>query len=63
MRVGEVSAELPPAPPSAAAYDCRNNRLMLAAIEQIRPAIDEAIDRHGPSRVGVVLGTSTSGNR
>ena len=61
VRVGEVSAELPPSPPSAAAYDCRNNRLMLAAIEQIRPAIDEAIDRHGCSRIGVVLGTSTSG--
>jgi 3-oxoacyl-[acyl-carrier-protein] synthase I len=61
VRVGEVSAELPAAPPSAAAYDCRNNRLMLAAIEQIRPAIDEATDRHGCSRIGVVLGTSTSG--
>jgi 3-oxoacyl-[acyl-carrier-protein] synthase-1 len=61
VRVGEVTAELPSSPPSAAAYDCRNNRLMLAAIEQIRPAVDEAIDRHGCSRIGVVLGTSTSG--
>jgi 3-oxoacyl-[acyl-carrier-protein] synthase-1 len=61
VRVGEVSAELPLSPSSAVAYDCRNNRLMLAAIEQIRPAIDEAIGRHGCSRVGVVLGTSTSG--
>jgi 3-oxoacyl-[acyl-carrier-protein] synthase-1 len=56
-----VTVALPSSPPSAASYDCRNNRLMLAAIVQIRAAIDEAIRRHGRSRVGVVLGTSTSG--
>lgn len=61
VHVGKVTAELPPSPPSAAAYDCRNNRLMLAAILQIRSAIDEAICRHGPARIGVVLGTSTAG--
>jgi 3-oxoacyl-[acyl-carrier-protein] synthase I len=61
VRVGEVTVALPSSPPSAASYDCRNNRLMLAAIAQIRATIDEAIRRHGPSRVGVVLGTSTSG--
>ena len=61
VRVGEVTVALPSSPPSAASYDCRNNRLMLAAIVQIRAAIDEVIRRHGPSRVGVVLGTSTSG--
>jgi len=61
VRVGEVTVALPSSPPSAASYDCRNNRLMLAAIVQIRAAIDEAIRRHGRSRVGVVLGTSTSG--
>ena len=32
VRVGEVAVALPPSPPPAAAYDCRNNRLMLAAI-------------------------------
>jgi 3-oxoacyl-[acyl-carrier-protein] synthase I len=61
VHVGEVTAALPSSPSSAASYDCRNNRLMLAAIEQIRATINEAIDRHGPARVGVVLGTSTSG--
>jgi 3-oxoacyl-[acyl-carrier-protein] synthase I len=61
LRVGEVTVALPPSPPSAAAYDCRNNRLMLAAVLQIRQAIDEAIGRHGSSRIGVILGTSTSG--
>jgi 3-oxoacyl-[acyl-carrier-protein] synthase I len=61
VRVGEVTAALPSSPSSAASYDCRNNRLMLAALEQIRAEIEQAIGRHGPSRVGVVLGTSTSG--
>jgi 3-oxoacyl-[acyl-carrier-protein] synthase-1 len=61
VRVGEVAVALPPSPPPAAAYDCRNNRLMLAAILQIRDAIDQAIRRHGPSRIGVILGTSTAG--
>jgi 3-oxoacyl-[acyl-carrier-protein] synthase-1 len=61
VRVGEVALDLPALPPAAEAYDCRNNRLMLAAIAQIRPRIDEAIDRFGRSRIGVVLGTSTSG--
>jgi 3-oxoacyl-[acyl-carrier-protein] synthase-1 len=39
----------------------RNNRLALAALAQIRPAVDAAIARYGPDRVGVVVGTSTSG--
>jgi 3-oxoacyl-[acyl-carrier-protein] synthase I len=39
----------------------RNNQMALAALAQIRPAVDEAIARFGPDRIGVVLGTSTSG--
>lgn len=39
----------------------RNNALAAAALAQIRPAVDAAIARCGPSRVAVVLGTSTSG--
>jgi 3-oxoacyl-[acyl-carrier-protein] synthase I len=59
---GRVMASLDLAPPKAlAAYDCRNNRLLLAALAQIRPAIDAARERFGAARVGVVLGTSTSG--
>jgi 3-oxoacyl-[acyl-carrier-protein] synthase-1 len=40
---------------------CRNNRLMLAALDQIAPAIEETAERYGRHRVAVVLGTSTSG--
>lgn len=39
----------------------RNNQLALVALAQIRPAVDEAIARFSPARVGVVIGTSTSG--
>ncbi|MFJ3056658.1 beta-ketoacyl-[acyl-carrier-protein] synthase family protein [Herbaspirillum sp. NPDC087042] len=39
----------------------RNNRLMLAALAQIREQADAAIARYGAHRVAVVLGTSTSG--
>jgi 3-oxoacyl-[acyl-carrier-protein] synthase-1 len=63
LRVGTVSSELAPLPPTLAAYDSRNNRLLAAALAQIRPQVDAAVARHGAARVGVVLGTSTSGIR
>ncbi len=59
---GSVKAPLDIAPPeSLAYYDCRNNRLLLAALAQIRSAIEAARERFGAGRIGVVLGTSTSG--
>jgi 3-oxoacyl-[acyl-carrier-protein] synthase-1 len=39
----------------------RNNQLALAALAQIRPAINSAIERYGNERIGIVIGTSTSG--
>lgn len=60
--VGSVVTPLELAPPAnLARYDCRNNRLLLAALAQIAPAVDAARERHGAHRIGVVLGTSTSG--
>ena len=60
--VGRVSAPLDIAPPpELARYDCRNNRLLLRALAQIGAEIEDARERHGPARIGVVLGTSTSG--
>jgi len=35
--------------------------MMLGALLQIEEAIDETIDRYGPTRVGIILGTSTGG--
>lgn len=48
---------------AAAAFDCRNNRLAQLAVRQDR--FDEAVagarSRHGAARVGLFVGTSTSG--
>ncbi|MBU9280560.1 beta-ketoacyl-[acyl-carrier-protein] synthase family protein [Burkholderia multivorans] len=60
--VGRAVSTLDVAPPATLAhFDCRNNRLLLAALAQIRPGIDAAIERYGSRRIGVVIGTSTSG--
>lgn len=50
-------------PADLAAYDCRNNRLAWLALQQdgFAEAVRQAVERFGPSRVGVFLGTSTSG--
>ncbi|WP_431855364.1 beta-ketoacyl-ACP synthase [Azospirillum sp.] len=59
--VGSVDAPLPPVPAGLETYDCRNNRLLLLALEQVRDAVEAAAKRHGRHRVAVVMGTSTSG--
>jgi 3-oxoacyl-[acyl-carrier-protein] synthase I len=61
--VGRCDDALPEIGESLQIYDCRNNRLLLAALSQIRPSVEYAIERLGSSRIGVVLGTSTSGVR
>lgn len=60
-RVGKVTMPLRDWPSTWPEFDCRNNRLFLTALEQIRPACDAAVARYGSGRVGIVLGTSTSG--
>lgn len=42
-------------------YQSRNNALALTALAQIRSQTEQAVASHGPTRVAVVLGTSTSG--
>ena len=59
--VGRAEGELPAIPAALAPYASRNNQLLLAALAQIRPALDEALATFGPARVGLVLGTSTAG--
>ncbi|KND61947.1 3-oxoacyl-[ACP] synthase FabV like [Candidatus Burkholderia verschuerenii] len=60
--LGRVTAPLSLAPPEhLSPYDCRNNRLLLAALAQIVDAIEHARERFGAHRIGVVIGTSTSG--
>ncbi len=45
------------------AYDCRNNRLAQLCLEQdgFADAVEAAKDKYGAARIGVFLGTSTSG--
>lgn len=61
LALGAVPGALPPVGQLAAHHRSRNNALVLAAMAQIRPAVQAAVARHGASRVGVVVGTSTSG--
>ncbi|MGH8378686.1 MAG: beta-ketoacyl-[acyl-carrier-protein] synthase family protein [Gammaproteobacteria bacterium] len=61
VQVAAVREELPVIPPVFAAYNSRNNRLLQAAVGQIRPQIDAAMDHFSSARIGIVLGTGTSG--
>jgi 3-oxoacyl-[acyl-carrier-protein] synthase-1 len=59
--VGAVRTALPPLRAELAAFDCRNNRLLAAALNQIAPAVERLAARIGPTRIAVLIGTSTSG--
>ena len=62
--VGRVSGlEDMPVRADLAAYDCRNNRLAQLGLEQgnFTEAVTVARQRYGRERIGVFLGTSTSG--
>lgn len=59
--LGLVRGELPEVPEALAEYTSRNARLLLAAAGQIAAPIAELKARYGAARIGVVLGTSTSG--
>jgi 3-oxoacyl-[acyl-carrier-protein] synthase-1 len=61
LPLGCVRDVLPPVGHLPLRHRSRNNALALAALAQIRPAVDAAIARYGADRVGVVVGTSTSG--
>ena len=61
LPLGLVDSRLPSMMQWPLAHRSRNNQLALAALQQIRPAVNAAIARFGPDRVGVVVGTSTSG--
>lgn len=60
-RVAELEAVALPAP--LARFTCRNNCLAELALRSdgFGEAVLAARERHGPARIGVVLGTSTSG--
>ncbi|MGE0349275.1 beta-ketoacyl-[acyl-carrier-protein] synthase family protein [Hydrogenophaga sp.] len=62
--VGEVEGVGAQALPAAlSAYECRNHRLALLALraDGFESRVRAAVARHGADRVGVFMGTSTSG--
>ncbi|WP_392893598.1 beta-ketoacyl-[acyl-carrier-protein] synthase family protein [Pseudomonas migulae] len=61
LPVAAVRGELAPIPAELAKQSTRNNQLLLEAALQIRADIDQAIQTYGSDRIGVILGTSTSG--
>lgn len=61
LALGEASGALPDLSALPVALRGRNNALLEAALQQIRPAVDAAIARFGADRVAVIVGTSTSG--
>jgi 3-oxoacyl-[acyl-carrier-protein] synthase I len=61
LPVASVKSALPSMPAEMARHDSRNNQLLLAAALQIEADIQQAIERYGHDRIGVILGTSTSG--
>jgi 3-oxoacyl-[acyl-carrier-protein] synthase I len=58
---GAVEAVLPELPSALAAWSNRPSRMALHLIEQLEGALEKARQRWRPERIGVVLGTSTSG--
>ena len=61
--VGQITSELPLIDTQYSLYQCRNNQLLLAALSQIKATVDKMMAKFGNDRIGIVLGTSTSGVR
>ncbi len=59
--VGAVPGALAPLPAEHAAYDTRLARIGWLAFLEVRAALERAVERWGPHRVAIVLGTSTGG--
>ncbi len=62
-RVSGLELESASLPPALKAFECRNHRLALMALQQdgFMNAVTRAIRHHGTGRVAVIIGTSTSG--
>ena len=57
---GMVDPNLPTLPEPLAHLDSRNNRFIAQALSEIKNEIDAALDRWGPERVGICVGSSTA---
>lgn len=62
VALGAARMPLPALPEAlAGTRDNRNNRLLLAAAQEIEPELRAAVARFGAERIGVIIGTSTTG--
>lgn len=61
VQVGAVRAALPDVPAALGRYASRNLRLALAALKPIQAQLERSTAGLPPGRLGIVLGTSTSG--
>lgn len=61
LYLGAVKVELPPLTGSYQRYDCSNNRFLAEAYQQIAATVERYKKKYGAHRIGVILGTSTSG--
>ncbi len=59
--VGAVTGSLKEIPAGLSRYDCRNNQLIATAYDEISHDVEALKEKFGQHRIGVVLGTSTSG--
>lgn len=58
---GVVPGELPDLPSTLEPFASRQLRIAWLGITDLLPSLERAVAQHGPSRVGLVLGTSTGG--
>lgn len=61
LPIGLYTGALPAIKETCPSWHTRNNQFALAVLDQMRDAVEAMIARYGRSRVGVVVGTSTSG--
>jgi 3-oxoacyl-[acyl-carrier-protein] synthase-1 len=61
LAMGTVTTTLPALDHHPVQLRGRNNALLRVAYLQIHDQVQQAIERHGPARVAIVVGTSTSG--
>ena len=59
--VGAVQSPLKEIPENLSKYSCRNNQLIATAYESISDDVEQLKQKYGQHRIGVILGTSTSG--
>lgn len=61
VMVGAVHVDLPPISSELAHFNSRNNRMALWAFTQLKERIEELKSEFGAHRIGIVIGSSTSG--